>query len=329
MSAPVPPPGAPRPTAAGTPPPPNYRPANVQQNPNALADNFQNLNINRPPMGMPQSAPNRPPPPFGQAPQFPSSQGMPAPSSTFSRPGPPPPGAVARPAPPMSGTPQSGMPPTMAGVRPAGPPPVSQPPSFGSRPPPPGSLHSSLGSGLGPTPPPMGPASSVLPSPGPSMHAPPQPGAPVQPGPRPGPFASSSPLTTSPAMTPQANQVGAFSSNGPSAAFGPPGALGSGRFPPPGGALPQKPPFGAAQPTGIARAPPGPPTVRTLLGNPTVNAPPGPPGQPTGPFSATPQGSPPSIPPYGAQQWPMQPGQVTVQSFLIHHLDFEFEFFFH
>jgi len=83
MAAPVPP-GAPRP--GSQPPPPNYVP-NYRPNSDGLADNFNNLNLNRPPM---TSNPVARPPPFGQQPPFPSSgPGIHASQPPFSRPGPP------------------------------------------------------------------------------------------------------------------------------------------------------------------------------------------------------------------------------------------------
>lgn len=62
MAAPVPP-GAPRATNT-PPPPPNYNP-NYQRTPDSLAENMQNLQINRPP-SVPNSTP-RPPPSYIQS----------------------------------------------------------------------------------------------------------------------------------------------------------------------------------------------------------------------------------------------------------------------
>ncbi|KAL8208448.1 hypothetical protein R6Q57_007860 [Mikania cordata] len=140
-------PGGPRPGN----PPPNY-------NPNSIADNMQNLQINRPNQP-PNSAygPRGPVPPFGQQP-FPSS----APFSGPVRPGPPPPGVVPRGAmPPSTGPPQGALPPFMGpnrGPVGGGPPGGVPPPPFASRP---------MASGPFPA-----PTTSV-------------------PGPRPGPFAGS------------------------------------------------------------------------------------------------------------------------------------------
>ncbi|KAM7280123.1 hypothetical protein ACFE04_007257 [Oxalis oulophora] len=133
MAAPVPP-GAPR---QQPPPPPGYNP-NLQHSSDSLAANMQNMNLNRPP-------------PFAQSPPFPSSLG------------PHPPAAVPRPSagPPGSTFPQG---------RPTGPP-MGQPSGFPARPPPPGSLPSSMG-GNGPPsgvpPPAVLPPSGARPSNGPS-----------------------------------------------------------------------------------------------------------------------------------------------------------------
>ncbi|GER54182.1 transport Sec24 family protein [Striga asiatica] len=110
-------PGGPRPGNF----PPNY-------NPNALANNMQNLQINQPP-GQQQPRPLSGPP-FGQQP----------PPFTGARPGPPPPGAFP--------------PNTMTSTLPTGtPPPVSQPPPpVGLRPPPPGAFPPSAGGPTAPSP---------------------------------------------------------------------------------------------------------------------------------------------------------------------------------
>ncbi|KAF7809382.1 protein transport protein Sec24-like [Senna tora] len=145
MAAPVPP-GASRPGNNPPPPPPNYNP-NFRGTSDSLADNLQNLNLNRPPM---TSNPAARPPPFGQSPPFPSSSpspGFPGPSPPFSRPGPPP-SAQVRPAVPLYGPPSSTLPPNVVPGRPSGPP-TSQPLPFGSRPPP-STLPSSTGSPAAP-----------------------------------------------------------------------------------------------------------------------------------------------------------------------------------
>ncbi|GFP82423.1 protein transport protein sec24-like cef [Phtheirospermum japonicum] len=138
----------------GGPRPGNFPP---KYNPNALANNMQNLQINQPNQQQSGNAP-RPPnaTPFGQQ----------APPFAGSRPGPPPPGMFPRgPTPPSA---QSAFPPNMMmSSRPSGPPPpVSQPPPVASRPPPPGVLPPSVG----------GPVAS-------------------RPGPRPGPFSSTPPTS--------------------------------------------------------------------------------------------------------------------------------------
>ncbi|XP_052621536.1 protein transport protein Sec24-like CEF [Lactuca sativa] len=134
-------PGGPRPGNL----PPNY-------NPNSIANNMQNLQINRP--NQPPNSgggPRGPPPPFGHQPRP-----QPFPSSPF--PGAPPPGVVPRGAmPPPSGPPQAALPPFMASNRPTGggPPGSNQPPPSSSRPmaPPglrPGPFATSPGGGPGP-----------------------------------------------------------------------------------------------------------------------------------------------------------------------------------
>ncbi|KAJ6305730.1 hypothetical protein OIU78_021133 [Salix suchowensis] len=193
------PPGAPRQS-----PPPNYNP-NYQQNPNMLSDNFQNLNLNRPP-SMANSAPR--PSPFSQPSPFPSS----VPSPQFSRPGAPPSGAVPRPSVPPSGSPPFSLPSNVAPGRPTGPS-FTQPPPFGSRPPP-GSFPSSTGGGMV-----MGPISGALPV-----------------GARPSRAASSPPP---PQTMPPSSSYGGLVSNGPPA----PAFQSTPRFPPPGSA-PQQPPMG-------------------------------------------------------------------------------------
>ncbi|KAB1218220.1 hypothetical protein CJ030_MR3G026100 [Morella rubra] len=298
MAAPVPP-GAHRPSNGSNnplhPPPPNYNP---NSNPNLLADNFGNLNLNRPP-SMPNSAPR--PSSFGQPPHFPSSSpphGVPVASSPFSRPGPPP-GVLARPAAPPSGPPQSALPPNVAPVRPTGPP-IGQPSPFGSRAPP-GSFPSAVGSNVPPTsmaPPPGAFPSSSLPS-RPVVSAPP-------PGTR--PITTSSPLTSAPAF-PHSSAPSGYMSNGPPAfASGP--LPGGPRFPPAGSV--QQPPVGPPSTLGLAGATPQAPSMRSFLGNQAVFAPSVPPVQPAPPFSASAQSVLPPPGSYGTPTpaWQMQPGQV-------------------
>ncbi|XP_077250435.1 protein transport protein SEC24 C-like [Tasmannia lanceolata] len=138
MASPVPS-RVPRPGYA----PPSFNP-NLGRTPDSLADNMQNLQINRPP-GPPSSMPNlsgpRPPPPFANQP-FSSSPNLTPPMASFpgptpvSRPGPPPSG-FPRAAPPPIGSPQANPSPSFASGRPSGPP-FSQPQPFGLRAPPQG-----------------------------------------------------------------------------------------------------------------------------------------------------------------------------------------------
>ncbi|KAI3772802.1 hypothetical protein L6452_03996 [Arctium lappa] len=274
-------PGGPRPGN----PPPNY-------NPNSIADNMQNLQINRP--NQPPNSgggPRGPPPPFGQQPQsqpFPSS----SPFSGPSRPGPPPPGVVPRDAvPPPTGPPQGTLPPFMAsnrGIGGGGPPGSNLPPPFASRP---------MGSG---------------PLPSSTMSAPIG-----HPGPRPGPFASS-PLTTGPSVPPPISGGGPLSNGPPS--FGPGGMQGGPQYPSAG-----------VRPRPSAGPPPSPPTMSSPMGpfsGQTTHSLPGSPpdhpprgAMPLAPSFSAPQRGPPifsaqaqgmpqrQASPFGAQPWQMQSGQ--------------------
>ncbi|XVF64559.1 hypothetical protein PTKIN_Ptkin09bG0178500 [Pterospermum kingtungense] len=274
MAAPVPP-GAPRPGSnAQQTTPPNFNP-NYQPNPNSLADNTQNLNLNRP-LSMPNSGPR--PFPFGQQRPFPQSAGFPVASQPMARPGLLP-AMLGRPAVPPTGPPQSALPANAPPGRPFGPP-VSQASPFGSRPPP-ASLSSTGGSV---------PPSTALPSsdvPGVGVAPPPPTGA------RPGPFVSSSPFTSAP---------GGPLSNGPS-------AIGSGALP----SAARFPPASVSQPPPTmmsARAPAQAPTMHSVLGSSAATSQPAPPMPSASPFSAVPQARPP--PPgslYGPQTWPVQPQQ--------------------
>lgn len=306
MAANVPPPGAPRPNNNNLVPPPNYNPS-AQRPPDYLADNLQNLNLNRPP-SMPNSAPR--PSPYGQPPPFPSSappSGVPGASPPFSRPGPSL-GVLARPSMPTSGPSQATLPPGGAPLRPTGPP-VGQPSPFVSRPPP-GSLPSPMvgyvtpGSG----PPSSGPFHSSSLLSGQVAQPPPQPGA--------RPISLSSPMTTTGQFVPPSSGPGGLMSNGPPHFTS--GAIpGAPRFPPTGNV--QQPPLGPPQAVMSAMAPTRAPTMRSHLGGSVVSAPPGPPTQPASPFSgapspfsAAPQGMPlPPGSPYGSPSWPLQPGQVN------------------
>ncbi|KAM0963448.1 hypothetical protein FF1_022556 [Malus domestica] len=262
----------------------------MQPRPDSLADNMQNMNLNRPP-SMPNSAPPRPSP-FGQQPPFPSTAppagaGAPSAPPPFSRPGPPP-AAFARPAAPAprSGPPQPTLSPVTTPVRPAGPP-VGQPSSFPSRPPP-GSF------------PPVG---GVAPASGPP------PIGPIGPASGPPPGLQSMPPTTAP---------GGMLSNGPPM-FGYGAMSGGPRFPPSGNA--PQPPVGhpPAMAPAPAAGPPRTPSMHSVLGGSAVSSPPGPtvqqppPLSAAPPFSAPPQSMrpPPSGSPYGSQTWPVQQGQVA------------------
>ncbi|KDP23627.1 hypothetical protein JCGZ_23460 [Jatropha curcas] len=272
MAASVPP-GAPRQQT----PPPNYNP-NYQQNPNALSDNLQNLNLNRPP-SMPNSAPR--PLPFGQPPSFPSS----APAPSFSRPGPPPPGAAPRPSVPPSGSPPPTLPSNVGLGRPTVPP-FSQPSPFGSRPPP-GSFG--LSSGV--------PSQASL---APSLGA------------RPSPTASSA----APLSVPLSSPSGGLVSNGPAAPpfnagprfplassspqqppMGPPPTMGVARAP---SLVPSLRPLTGSSGIGAQQVPPfsAPPQGTPLSSAPLQGTPFSAPLQGT-PFSAPPQVAPFSAPPQG------------------------------
>ncbi|CAN1765018.1 Protein transport protein Sec24-like At4g32640 [Linum perenne] len=234
MAAPVPP-GAPRqqpPTG-----PPNY-----QQNPNALADNFQNMNLNRP-RG----------PPFGQPPPF-SPAGSAAP---MNRPGPFTPGGNPRPA---SGPPSATLPPNMAPGRPSGPP-FGQAPPFGNRPPPPGAFPTTMAPSAGSPPyggaPPPGARPSPVGSPSPMAMGPPG-GA--------GGFMSNGPPAPGfqgGQQFPQSVGVQQQPPMGPPPAMGPPG-----RGPPQAGSM--RPFMGSSGPGGLQ----GPPPSAMAQGPPTFGGPP-------------------------------------------------------
>uniref|UniRef100_A0A5B6ZX03 Uncharacterized protein n=1 Tax=Davidia involucrata TaxID=16924 RepID=A0A5B6ZX03_DAVIN len=299
-------PGGPRPGNT----PPNY-------NPNSLADNMQNLQINRPtqpPHSVANSGGPRPSPPFGQQPPpFPSSAPPSSPfpgASPVTRHGLTPPGVLPRASVPPGGPPQTTLPPNVASNRPSGPPGTQPPPPFGSRPPPPGSLLSSMGS---PAWPPSGTPSGAFPPSGQVV---------ALSGSRPGPFASS-PLMTASAMPP--STTSSPINNGPPA-FGSGPLQGGSRFPS-AGSIPRLPVGPPPSTMSLAGAPPHAPSMRSLLGSPPASAPGGP-VQPAPPFLAPPQGVPPpsgsspfSAPPqgvsqppgslYGPQTWPIQPRQVA------------------
>ncbi|CAN8327041.1 unnamed protein product [Cochlearia groenlandica] len=128
MVAPMPP-GASRPNNQQNSGPPNFYP-------NALADNMQNLSMNRPPPPMMQGSGPRQAPPFGQSPQpYPQqspSYGAPQRGpSPIARPGPP--SGMGRPGgPPPPGLQPAGFASNVPLNRPTGPPSSQLP--FGSRP---------------------------------------------------------------------------------------------------------------------------------------------------------------------------------------------------
>ncbi|XP_027095162.2 protein transport protein SEC24 C [Coffea arabica] len=220
-------PGGPRPGNV----PPNY-------NPNYLADNMQNLQINRPNQppstaGMNANAP-RHPAPFGQQPP-PFAGGPPV-----SRPGPPPAGVLPRGQPPAGGPPQSTLPSNVGLNRPTGPPPMSQPPPpFASRPPPPGYVPPIAGSTV---PPPSG----AVPPPGQ--------------GPLPGP------LTSGPTFPP--SSTAGLMSNGPPA-FGS-GPVQAGPRAPPASTAPRFPMAGPPQTMYSSAL--QPPSMSSPFGSPPATA---------------------------------------------------------
>ncbi|KAI3694411.1 hypothetical protein L1987_77376 [Smallanthus sonchifolius] len=263
-------PGEPSPRPGN--PPPNY-------NPNLIANNMQNLQINRPNQPLNSGAgPRGPVPPFGQQP-LPSSAPFSSPFSGASRPGPPPPGAVPRGAvPPPTGAPQGALPPFMApnrGPGGGGPPGGNPPPPFSSGPMAPGPFPSST--------------TSI-------------------PGPRPGPFVG-------PSVPPPNVGGGGMVSNGPPM-YGPGGMQGGPQFPsagvrqrPSAGPPPSPPtmsspvspfsgqttPFSGILPDHPPRGP-APPFAAPQRGPPT--------------FSAQAQGLPqPQASPFGAQPWQAQSRQ--------------------
>ncbi|KAG8379493.1 hypothetical protein BUALT_Bualt07G0094200 [Buddleja alternifolia] len=279
-------PGRPRPGNF----PPNY-------NPNALANNMQNLQINQQQSSNLGGSAPRPPnaSPFDQQP----------PHFTGSRSRPPPPGVFPGGPVPPRGPAQSTLPPNIVSSRPSGTPPVSQPPPFASRPPPPGALPSSAG--------------------GPQHFGS---------GPRPGPFTSSPP--TSGPSTPLHMSASGAVGNGPPA-FPPGMTQSGPRFPPAMGSMPRLPAGPPQSPTTLSSRPASQPLQMnpSFVSSPAgassamaQKAPPfsGPPQAP--PFSSPTQNMPPppgsspfSTPapgmlqssgsPYGMQTWPPQPQQVA------------------
>ncbi|CAN8268324.1 unnamed protein product [Cochlearia groenlandica] len=256
--------------------------ANRPNNPNSLAANMQNLNMNRPAPPMPGSGP-RPSPPFPHsAPSYGAHQQQPRPSP-MARPGPPPPAAAAsgmnRPGGPPQVSQPGGFPSNFPVGRPTGPPSSQQPP-FGSRPmagpfPQPGGFQAS------------GPPGGVAAGPPPS-------------GARPIGFGSPPPMGPGMSMPPPSGGMpGGPMSNGP------PPMIGSGSFPRGsqfngGGMMAPPPPY--AQP----------PNARPVPGGSLMTSPPAPSMQPPTTFPGAPYGRPP-MPggfPYGGtpQQLPSTPG---------------------
>ncbi|KAL8042687.1 hypothetical protein ABFX02_09G069500 [Erythranthe guttata] len=246
-------PGGPRPGNF----PPNY-------NPNSLANNMQNLQINQPNQQQQpsnvvggSSAPRPNTSPFGQqAPPFMGGQSRPPPPGVFLR------GPTPTNAPPT----QTTLPPNM----------VSQPPPFASRPPPQGALPSSIGGpgapphpGTGPRPPPMG-------SYGPVVNGPPAfaPGMMTPSGPRFPPAMGGMPRpSVGPPQSPTMSSSGASSQPlqmRPSFGSPPAGA------PPPSMGQPG-PPFQAPQFSGpLQNGPPPPYGMQTWSSQPQQVVPPPP-----------------------------------------------------
>lgn len=277
MAAPMPP-GAPRqrpPSLA------NYNP-NLQQNPNALSDNFQNLNINRP-VVMPNSTPRAAP--FSQTPPFPSA----TPSPSVSHPGPPPTNVVPR----SIGTQQPALSPDVA-LRPAVPP-AGQSFPFGGRPPS-GSLPSSMGGGGPVGVPPSGvPRAGTIPSSGIL-------GGPFAPPPGARPFASSSSLGSGMNVPPSSAQ-GGWTSNGPLSHTASGAAPGGPHFPMQSSVMQtQTPPFGPPAMVTSARSPPQSSSMQFPLASAGTSSSTAPPVQPAMPLSGLPQGVPPfsRAPPFSA-----------------------------
>uniref|UniRef100_A0A5B7A0D0 Uncharacterized protein n=1 Tax=Davidia involucrata TaxID=16924 RepID=A0A5B7A0D0_DAVIN len=266
-------PGGPRPGNA--PPPPNY-------NRNSLADNMQNLQINRPTQQ----------PPFGQQPPpFPSSAPPSSPfpggpASPITRPGLPPPRASV----PPGGPPQTTLPPNVASNRPYGPPPPFPPPA--------GSLSSSIGSLAVPPSGSGAPPGAVGSRPGPFASSPSMTGLAVPPPSTSGPINNGPPAFGSGPL--QGGSCFPYAGSIPRPPVGPPPSTMSSA-----GAPPQAPSMrsllGSPPP---ATAPPGPVQPAPPQGVPPLSA--------SSPFSAPPQGiSPPLGSLYGPQTWPMQPRQVA------------------
>ncbi|KAI3856414.1 hypothetical protein MKW92_012316 [Papaver armeniacum] len=301
MASPVPT-GVPRQQG---PPPPNYNP-NFQQTPDGgLANNMQNLQINRPPGGPPGSSGPRQPPPFapGQRMPYPPT-GPPSGSAPV---GPPSsfPGAapIGRPGPPPSGVPQGAppggaprQPPPMAQNmpqgRPTGPPFQQQSP-FGARP---------YASGPATTGPPAPSASgqTAFSNGPPTIARGPVPGAPPSSFPGAPPPPSSFPNAQPPPSS--------FPNTQP-----PPSSFPNARPPPSSFPNAQPPPSG---PPPVAQ--PGSPfsqTPRAFPGSPPMGAPMDHTGGPPPPFSAGNPGMPPPFaapnqgmpPPYSAQTQGMPP----------------------
>ncbi|KAK4761134.1 hypothetical protein SAY87_006027 [Trapa incisa] len=134
-------PGAQRPggSNSNSPPPSQQHPPHPNYgNPNALADNLQSMNLNRPNYAAPRASPfGQPPPPISSAAPSPGHW---AGSQPVARPGPSPLSMITR---PMGGPPSRAPPGAFIG-RPMGP--------AGSHPPPPSSLQSSVANHVGPSP---------------------------------------------------------------------------------------------------------------------------------------------------------------------------------
>lgn len=269
-------PGGPRPGGF----PPNY-------NPDSLASNIQNLNINQPNQQQwsnagGSSAPRTPnASPFGQPPPpFAAGQSRPPPPGVFPRGWAPnmDPGRSTSSLPDVMSARPTGPTP-VSQPRPTGPMPVSQPPPFASRPPPPGVLPSSMGR---PSAPPNAGA-GFRPQMKANGNGPPSyiPGGVVAPPPMGGGPRPSVGLAQPPTMMPSSQPLQTRPE------FGSPHAAASSSAGPPFSAHPQGPQFS------------GPPQSM-----------PPPPG--SLPFPPPPQGAVPSSGNlYGTQTWLQNPPQVT------------------
>ncbi|KAK4765115.1 hypothetical protein SAY86_026205 [Trapa natans] len=260
----------PHPPSQKQPPHPNYG------NPNALADNLQSMNLNRPNSAAPRPSPfGQPPPPISSA--APSPGYRPG-SQPMARPGPSPPSMITRPM----GGPPSRAPPVASLGRPMGP--------SGSHPPPPSSLQSSVGGHIGPSP--RFPVSTG----GPAT-------VPTATGVGANPFSTGIVAPTPPGAI-QAGPV----SVGPPVASGP-------RFGPQVGVSSQQhaPATVSVPPPAVASSSPAPSQVPTMP--PFMSGPPRAAMQAAPSFPSQPQSAmgPPPGSSFAAQPWQMRPDQMPPQ----------------